>query len=260
MLPRFPSTANSSPIKSRPEFGRQRGRRAYPVRADESPHFRAGFGVEAIHVPVIAAEINLAVMNRRARPEILVPPGIDLEIPHHRSVASIEAPENAAVAAEVNALAVGGGKGFRNAVEEIRIGRGEAPPVVEHRHGPRLRLFDRKAEFGEAEGRDEQVCRASPAKACLPGCRNRSARRRKQWFCFPVPGQRAPFPDCFPNSRHRRQSRWARRSAFPRSNCPCRRSCAPCGSMKPFTGVPRDSDFMRMAERRGIAAASIPPT
>ena len=110
MLPRLPSTANSSPIKRQAEFGRQRGRRAYPVRFGEAPHFPAGFRVEAINIPVIAAKINSAVMQRRTRPQVLVPSGIHRELPHYRSVARVQTPENAAVAAEVNALAVGGGK------------------------------------------------------------------------------------------------------------------------------------------------------
>ena len=83
MLPRFPSTANSSPINSRPSSGASAGDEPYPIRAGESPHFLAGHSVEAIDIPVITAKINSAVMKRRARPEILMARGIDPETPRH---------------------------------------------------------------------------------------------------------------------------------------------------------------------------------
>ena len=61
----LPFDGEFQPDKEQTKFGRQRGRRAYPVRSDESPYFRAGFGVEAINIAVIAAEINFAVVERR---------------------------------------------------------------------------------------------------------------------------------------------------------------------------------------------------
>ena len=81
MLPRFPSTANSNPINSRPSSGASAGdepTQSAPVNRHTSAPV---CGVEAINVPVIAAKINPAVVERRARPEILVPSGVDREIP-----------------------------------------------------------------------------------------------------------------------------------------------------------------------------------
>src|SRR5580700_10333777 len=149
----LPLDCEFQPDKEQTKFGRQCRRRAYPVRSDKAPHFRTTFRVEAINIPVIAAKIDLAAVERRGRPEILMSLGIDSELPRHRSVGRIEAPEGAAVAAEVNTLAVRGRKGFWNAMEEIRVGRGEIPCVSEHGLKRRFRVFDRKAEFGEAERR-----------------------------------------------------------------------------------------------------------
>src|SRR5579864_6544083 len=123
----LPFHSEFQPDKEIPEFGGERGRRAYPVRFGKSPHFHAGYSVEAVNVSVIAAKVNSAVMKSRARPEILLPFGADREMPHHRSVASVETPENSAIATEVNALAVGGRKGLRNAMKEIGVRRLETP-------------------------------------------------------------------------------------------------------------------------------------
>src|SRR5579871_2371200 len=78
-----------------------------PIGADKSPQFASGFGIKAINVAIVTAEIDFSFTQRGTRPEILVSLGVNREFPDRRPVPSIEAPEDSGIAAEIDALSVG---------------------------------------------------------------------------------------------------------------------------------------------------------